>query len=124
MDDEHKLLHKEQNISGSIIRRYREKTNHILIIDCDTLDLRLKIWQKFFANMWNLPISIQKQEAWWIRNLINYENWQLNNWKIEKETIWEPQAVLFCRLEKLTELMRQKVIALLELYKNKAYFIN
>jgi hypothetical protein len=46
--DTHKELHVTQDISYNIIRRFREKTNHILIPNDYVLDSKEEVWQRYF----------------------------------------------------------------------------
>ena len=46
----HKELHNRQNIPYNFIRKYRERTNHILVPNDYTLDMKWELYQRYFEN--------------------------------------------------------------------------
>jgi hypothetical protein len=58
----HEVLHDEQNVAGMYVRRWKERTNHIILPNEFTEDERLKIVKKFFVNIWNNSDKVIKQQ--------------------------------------------------------------
>jgi hypothetical protein len=58
----HEVLHDEQNVAGIYVRRWKERTNHIILPNEFTEAERLKIVKKFFVNIWNNSDKVIKQQ--------------------------------------------------------------
>ncbi len=57
--EDHKLVHLEQNVSHSVMRTYKKKTNDTLIPDERSLAEKLVLWREYFKNVGNLPKELQ-----------------------------------------------------------------
>ena len=55
---DHSHLHEVQNVPMNIVRRYREKTNHLLVPDDFVLEEKEKLWKKFFYNIGDNPTGV------------------------------------------------------------------
>lgn len=76
--DEHKLIHNTLNIPYGIIRRYREKTNWILIPNKYSLWEKLDLWNIYFSNISALPPSLRNLQIKKLRQF-DWNNWLEDN---------------------------------------------
>jgi len=110
----HKLLHKEQNVSQKLIRRYREKTNWRLIQTPYTLDQKWLLWKAFFSGAKNVPEHIQKAQARVLGDLTDEEFQKLWRWeKVDRLTL-NPLSAIDDRIEQIIELQKQQVNKLIQ----------
>jgi len=76
---DHKLLHEIQNINYREIRRYREKTNHIIVPNSFKLEQKGILWKSFFKWIHNMPENIKIEQITSMVRLIKRYKGNIND---------------------------------------------
>ncbi len=67
---DHEQLHREQNLPYNVIRRFREKTNWILVPNDYLFDMKKDLYLQYF---WDAKTEVGKQEYSLGRQVLKYK---------------------------------------------------